>query len=449
MEKQKGTIGLGKVIGFGMGGMFGYGFQLMVTGYFLMYFMTDVAGFDAGLAAGINSGVQIIKLVSMLFSGVIIDSINFKSGKYRTWCLVAGVLLGVFFPATFFYYNLPVGVYVVVFLIIVSLQFIAYNVGWTAMRAAIGSIAKNQADLVNLNTSAQTCGTLSSTIFGYIYMPLLGVSLWAGTKNAYGWMAAIFGVIIIIGSFYLYNLVGKLQTTEVEAKSQKGPGFFEMFKALKGPMIPYFISYVLAAASSVFYSTLLVYYTNYVLMDPVASGKSLTWNAIAGFVGCLATPYLTKFMSKKTVHIVGMVGSAIGYACLAKWGSSSTAFIVIRALINVIGCASTVCMSALCNDIADKFEMQGQEAPRAMLQGLAGATTRVGLTIATPIASFALAAIGYKAGVTFTPEMIKSMVTLIAVIPSGICVLAALCMLFYHVDEKEIEEYNVKKHAQN
>jgi len=145
--------------------------------------------------------------------------------------------------------------------------------------------------------------------------------------------------------------------------------------------------------------------------------------------------------------MMGMIGSAVGYAALAIWGRTATPFIVIRALINVIGCASTVCMSALANDIADNFEMEGQAAPRAMLQGLAGSTTRVGLTIASPIAAGSLAAIGYVAGCEFTPKMINAMITLVATVPAGICLVAAACMIFYHVDEKKIEEYNIKKHA--
>ncbi len=92
-------------------------------------------------------------------------------GKYRTWVLVSGIGLGLFFPLSFFYYPLPQSVYVVVFMIIYTLQTLFYNVGWTAMRAVIGKVAKNKADVVALNTSAQSAGTISSILYGYIGYP--------------------------------------------------------------------------------------------------------------------------------------------------------------------------------------------------------------------------------------------------------------------------------------
>ena len=73
--------------------------------------------------------------------------------------------------------------------------------------------------------------------------------------------------------------------------------------------------------------------------------------------------------------------------------------------------------------------MQGKEAPRAFLQGLAGATTRVGLILSSSISAFSMAAIGYVPGMEFTPELIQKMVILIAVIPAVVCAIAGACMI--------------------
>jgi len=220
-----------------------------------------------------------------------------------------------------------------------------------------------------------------------------------------------------------------------------------MFKALKGPMVPFFCSYSFSAASVGFFMTLLVYYTTYVLNDPAAAAKSLSWNAIVGLIGCLITPWLTKRLSKKAIHVGGMILSAVGYVALALFGSKALPFIAIRAAINLVGCPSTCVMSALCNDIGDNIEMQGKEAPRAFLQGLAGATTRVGLILSSSISAFSMAAIGYVPGMEFTPELIQKMVILIAVIPAVVCAIAGACMIFYRLDEKQIAEYNAKKYG--
>ena len=409
MEKEKRTLKFSEIFGFGAGGMFTYGFQLMITGYYLLYYMTDIAGFSTVLAASLYSTIQIIKMVTMLFSGVIIDAINFRSGKYRTWVLVSGIGLGLFFPLSFFYYPLPQSVYVVVFMIIYTLQTLFYNIGY----------------------------------------PILGIALWAGTKQAYGCASAIYGLTIILGAIYMFCAFGKYehQADEAVPVKKQRTGFFEMFKALKGPMVPFFCSYSFSAASVGFFMTLLVYYTTYVLNDPAAAAKSLSWNAIVGLIGCLITPWLTKRLSKKAIHVGGMILSAVGYVALALFGSKALPFIAIRAAINLVGCPSTCVMSALCNDIGDNIEMQGKEAPRAFLQGLAGATTRVGLILSSSISAFSMAAIGYVPGMEFTPELIQKMVILIAVIPAVVCAIAGACMIFYRLDEKQIAEYNAKKYG--
>jgi Na+/melibiose symporter-like transporter len=452
MEKTKRTVKLGDVIGFGTGGMFTYGFQLMITGYYLMYFMTDVAGFDTTLAASLYSAIQVIKLVTMMFSGVIVDSVSFKTGKYRTWYLIASIILGVFLPLSFAYWNISTSTYVVLFMICYTVQTIGYNVGWTAMRSIIGKMSQNNADVVSLNTAAQVGGTFAATVYGFIGTPILTISLWAGTKQAYCGASCIYGALIIIGAIYLYNLCGKYEkahtgAAEVAAPKKERVPFVKMLSALKGPMIPFFVSYSFNAAQSGFFNTLLVYYSTYVLMNPSAAALSVSCNSICGVVGQLCTPFLSKYVSKKNQHLWGMVLCAIGYVCLAMFGSTAASFIIIRALITLASAPSGVVQSAICNDIGDNFEMKGEEAPRAFLQGLTGSTTRLGYTLSSFIASFSLAAIGYVAGMTFTDAMITKMVILIAVGPAIVCAIAAVSMIFYHVDEKVIAEYNAKKFA--
>lgn len=448
MNKEKGTLKWSEILGYGVGGMFTYGFQLCVTGYFLMIFMTDIAGFSTALAATLNTAIQVIKMITMVFSGVIIDKINFRTGKYRTWILICGIGLGIFFPLSFVYLPLPTTTYAVIFLIIYSLQTLFYNMGWTAQRAVIGKMARNNSDVVMLNTTAQFAGVFSSVVFGIIGYPLMGIALWADTKQVYGGSSAIYGIMIIIGAIMLYRLCGKFEQTADSAESvrKESVGFLQMLGALKGPMIPFFLAYSFTAAQTGFLNTLLVYYTTYVLNNPAAAAAALSANAIFGVIGCLIAPALTKRMSKKKILILTQVICTVGYVGLALFGSTAVGFVVIRAVITFVGMPASILMGAICNDIGDSMEMRGEVAPRAFLQGLAGSTTRVGLVISTAVASFALAAIGYSEGVTFTPDMIRAMVILIAVLPGVACALSAVSMLFYKIDEKDIAAYHQQKH---
>ncbi len=450
MEKEKRTLPFKEVFGYGFGGMFMYGFQLCVTGYFLMYFMTDVAGFPTVLAATLYSAIQWIKMATMLFSGAIIDAVNFKSGKYRTWTLVAGIGLGIFFPLSFVYFDMSTTAYSVLFIIIYTIHTIFYNVGWTAMRALMGKMSRNGADLISLNVAAQVGGTASSVLYGYIGPVILAIPLWVGTKQAYAGASAVYGALIIAGAFLIYSMSkkydGGASQAAANAPKQERIGFIQMLKSLRGPMIPFFFSYSFGAAQQGFFSTLLVYYTTYVLNDANAAAVALSITSLAALVGSFLVPAVCRKFNKKVVYL-GVQGiCAVLYICLALFGRTSFGFIAIRALIAFISTAGAILQSAICNDIGDHIEMQGEPAPRAFLQGLAGATNRVGMVISSMISSFGLAAIGYVAGITFDAAMTSKLVGLIAIGPAIVCAIAFVIMLFYKVDEKKIAEYNKAKY---
>ncbi len=451
MVKEKRTLGMGEIFGYGFGGMFMYGFQLCVTGYFLMYFMTDIAGFPTGLAATLNTAIQVIKMVTMMFSGAIIDFVNFKSGKYRTWTLIAGIGLGIFFPLSFVYFDMSVAAYAVIFIIIYTIHTIFYNVGWTAMRALMGKMSHNGPDLIALNVAAQVGGTASSVVYGYIGPVLLGISLWANTKQVYACVSAIFGVMIILGAILIYKMGAKYDNTAADptkaAPKQERIGLIQMIRSLRGPMIPYFFSYSFGAAQQGFFSTLLVYYTTYVLNDADAAAVALSVTSLAALVGSFVVPPICRRFKKKSVYLTVQGSSAVLYIALALFGRTAFTFIAIRALISFISSAGAILQSAICNDIGDHIEMQGEPAPRAFLQGLAGATNRVGMVISSAVGAFGLAAIGYVAGMTFDADMVNKLIALIAVGPAIVCAIAFVIMLFYRVDENAVAEYNRKKYA--
>ena len=128
MEKEKTSLKIGTILTYGLGGMFPLGFVLCVAGYYLNIFMTDVAGFTAALAAVLYTAIQIIKMVTMAMSGAIVDKYEIKGGKYRTWILISGIVLGISFPLCFLYLDLPVKTYVVIFVLFYVLQSLSYNV---------------------------------------------------------------------------------------------------------------------------------------------------------------------------------------------------------------------------------------------------------------------------------------------------------------------------------
>ncbi|MBR0416257.1 MAG: MFS transporter [Firmicutes bacterium] len=448
MEKEKTSLKIGTILTYGLGGMFPLGFVLCVAGYYLNIFMTDVAGFTAALAAVLYTAIQIIKMVTMAMSGAIVDKYEIKGGKYRTWILISGIVLGISFPLCFLYLDLPVKTYVVIFVLFYVLQSLSYNVSWTAQHAVIAPMSKNSADVVLLNTVSQFAGLFTSVVYMVIGNMLLNGLPTAGTKQMYFGPCAVYGVVIILGSILLYALCGKYEkggAGEAAKAKQKGMSLGEMLKSFKGPAIPFFLSFTFTAATTGFFNALLAHFATYVLENPNVVTLSLGVTSIAGVLGAVLTPMIAKSSSRKNVHIACQIISCIAYVVLALFGKNQVLFIVMRAVATFVGMPSTILMTAMANDIGDHMEMNGEVPPRAFLQSLAGTANRAGLVISAALGSSVLVAIGYSAGAVFTDAMKTSLTTFIAALPAGCCALAAIIMLFYRVDEKKIAQYKASK----
>lgn len=446
MKKEKTSLSVRTILGYGLGGMFPLGFVLCMATY-LNLFMTDFIGFSAAAAAVLYTAIQIIKMVTMAISGAIVDKFEIKGGKYRTWILLSGIALGISFPLCFLYLELPLSVYVVVFVLFYIVQSLCYNISWTAQHAIIAPMSRNNSDVVLLNTVSQFAGLFTSVVWMIIGTALFNVPKWAATKQQYFFPCCVYGLVIILGSVLLYVMCGKYEKNTAGQKQEKKKemSLGEMLHCFKGPVVPFFFSYTFTAATTGLITALLGHFATYVLENPDVIALSLSVTSLCGVLGCVLTPMMTKRMTKKSIHITAQIVSCIAYVLLALFGQSQALFVLLRGLATFVGMPSTIVMTALANDMGDNMEMNGETPPRAFLQSLAGTANRAGLVIAASVGTSCLAAIGYQAGCVFTAAMKSSLTLLIAALPAACCILAAITMCFYKVDETKIAAWKAEK----
>jgi len=440
-----------------LGGMFPAGFVLVITGYYFMFFMTDMLMLPTAMAATVYSAIQWWKLLSMVASGMIIDGIALKSGRYRGWSLIAGIVQAVAFPLAFADLGLPPLAAAIGVFVFEAVLMLGYNVAWTALRTLPAKMAKTSQDINWLNVMSNVGGSLPSLIWGTMSGTLLAIPLWAGTSNQYAGVCAIFSVFFLLAGIIMYKMAApydtpadslKYQKPAVESKKKNDTGLMAIIRSLRGPMIPYFISGVLNSAQAGFFQTLLTYYTSYVLGNPMLAASIVTLQSVIGLVGSFVVPSMTKHVTKKGSMVFAQAFNAVSYVLLAIFGTNATVFVVIRCLMTAVGCIPNVTSYGIPLDIGDYFEMQGESASRATLTSIGGTTVRLGFALSTTVSSFALAAIGYEAGVEFTPEMGRSVTLLMAVGPAIFAALSAILMqFFYKVDERKIDAYRLERAA--
>ena len=294
-EKQKGTLSLAQLIGYGACSMGTLTFTASWVAYMVLPFLTNIAGFSTTAAAGIYSLSNIIKVLATIAGGSIIDSVNWKKGKFRTWTLVGGIAI-LAFSCMFFKFDLPEKVYVIVFTVLFFMNQFAYQCAWVGARSLVIKFSKNNQDNVNLATAAQLGSMGAGVIFGLIY-----VKLYMGPLGKYGTdfflPTVLYSVIALIGCVVLF-MMAKNYDLPAEAnpnapKAQKVT-LKDMLSSLKGQGLVYFIAGTFGNIQSGFFSTLLFYFTTYVLKNPEIAGLAVTINSVGGFLGALTTPWVVK-----------------------------------------------------------------------------------------------------------------------------------------------------------
>ncbi|MBO4818882.1 MAG: MFS transporter [Firmicutes bacterium] len=449
------TLSFKEIFLYGFGGMFAYGFQLVLTGYFLNYFMTDVLMIPTALAATLNLIVQFTKVFSMAIAGAVIDSTNPKAGRYRVWFLLCGIAMGITLPLTFTNFGIEPGKAGILFIVFYVIMMFSYNFGWTALRALAGKLGKTGNDATILGSAANVAGTIPSVLymlFGAAFLALPTPFL-KGVNNPYLNFGLLSGLMILLGGFIIYRLASRVEGPNaeavVEAKAaapkQEKIGLLTMIKNLKGPGLVYLLALIVDSVQSGTFSVLLPYYCNYVLKNPGITLATIGVNAGLACIGSFFVPVIAKKFGKKPCFIAYHFVMAALYVVLAMVGNNGTGFVVVRGIQTMVSCFGICFMPAFMSDVADYNEMKGVQGARGFLQSMAGTGTRLGSSLAAVVASFALSIIGYVAGGEVTPAITKGFTTLLIVVPGIAAALSGLLMFFYKIDEKELNEYRVSR----
>lgn len=446
------TLPFSALVAYGGGGMFSYGFFNNFLAYNTLFFLTDVAGFPSVVAASMYSAIQLLKIITMTISGVVIDSTSLKWGKYRSWIGIGCILIVVSGGTMFLNFSaLETTFYGVLFVFLYALCNFGYNLMWSGSRSLVGPMSKSSADGIRLTSAAQVSSTIAGTVYGVISTPLLAFFT-ARTSAPYAGLGYFYSLIILLGSIVMLRLSKKYdkpqQTTTTDGKKAQKVSFLEMLKSLKGQGLIFFFAITAGNIQSGFFSSLLIYYTTYVLKDPKALGLAVTVSSIGGFLGGVLAPTICGKLGKRGAYILAHAGNAVLYFCMYLFGNTAFTFLLIRFLIGFSGSFAGASLPALGNDLADYNEMRGASRARAFVQSVIGASIRIGSLISTSIASFGLAALGYVSGTEPTASVLGGITFLMAIGPASVCVLCCILIAFYKVNEKELDEYRLKKAQQ-
>lgn len=435
------TLSFGVTYGYGLG-EFGYNFFITFLAYYLMVFLTNIAGFTTALAATIYTCTNIIKWVTMPMAGTIIDAKQLKGGKYRPWLIIGAALMVIGGTVCFTKIMEPGVAYAVVYLIFFFICYLGYGLMWVSYRGLMDPMCSTPEDKVSLSTASAAMGALARIfyVFGAVGIVNMVANATGSQATGYSVVGGLFTVIILLCMIAVSAITKKYDNAEkqaVAAQKQakaKLSGKVILDNIANKPMIVFIISMLFRISVVAIVPTLLVYYVNLYLGDPTIITGYMMATYFIGFIGAMFVQPITNKFGKKPTFIVSTLFSAV---CLiaAKFITAKVGFIVIMCVWQFTGIFASALVPAFMADVAEYGMLTKGGAAAGVVYSIGGIVTQLGAFLGGVIASFGMVAVGFDAAAP-TAESIQGIANLMTFGSAAVSVVAALVFILYPLTEK-------------
>lgn len=450
MEKKQmqRTLPVWKVYTYGLG-EFGFNFFLVFISYHLMFFLTDVAKFPTATAAFLYTLVQWLESISLIFSGYIIDRSRLPGGKYRPWLLVGSFACMIGMVLFFTKWNLPSPIYAVIFPLCYLLAYWGYNFMWVGYRSIMGFVGKNQTDTVSLTTAASQMGTVSMLVFS-----VLGGSILYGfteISTGYTVSALLYGGLMVVSMvvvFFLCKPYDKYDPAQVYAKSHTHVPLKDVLHSLKGPMLPFFLAFVLRSSIQMLIPALITYHFRYMLGNPDGVQIYLVLYTVAQMVGLFFVSPVTAKLGKKTTFIISSACTLV-LLCLAWFFRTQLVpFLVIMSLNAFVTIFGASLLPAFLTDIADYNEYALGLNTRSTTVSIGATTITIASILGGGIAAYGLTFIGYDSAAAVQSFSVINGITNFMLFGGALFALGSMIpMFFYKLGNKTMARVYEKRAA--
>ena len=372
---------------------------------------------------------------SDLAMGAIVDKTRSKHGKARPWILWMAIpyalamisysLLLIFWdrrakPSAFVTYVIALaGVY--------TATMVPYN-------AMIGTTTSNPVDRGNLSTSRTLAGFVGAMGVTAAVLPI--VNFFGGDKQAWTWMAALFGGISTVLLLILFKN-SKERVIESAVAVEKVPLKKNLKALLQNKYWVIMILYMLMSFISSGLGGINIFYAQWVLGDPakVAVIGILSFMPIA--VGAVFMPVLLSKFSKKTITLIGGIVMMIGLLIIAVFPENFT-MIMVGLIIRGLGIApGAVAAFAMLGDVADYGEWKTGIRSEGLIFSAGTFAEKVGSGVGGLILGVVLGLGGYVSqGATQSTEALFAIKAIFAYLPLAFTAICILLILFYDLDKK-------------
>lgn len=444
-------------VGYGSGDIAGNVVYAFMSA-FLMIYLTDEMGMNAGVIGTLMMIAQLFNGVTDLGFGTILDRTKTRMGKARPWMLWPYIGCAITLVATF---AVPsgfdaVGQYVWFFLaytLLNSVFFTANNIAYSALTALI---TRNNAERVQMGSIRFMFAFTTSMLIQTFTVQ--GVSMLGGGADGWRNIAIIYAIIGLAVNTLSVMSVKELPAEELAdrpdaSRTQEEQERSERYSFKEGARLLlsnkyYLIILAVFLLSQIFTATLNmgIYFMTYILGDATRLGVFAWAINIPLIIGLLFTPVLVKRFGQ--MYKVNMVG--YGIAVVGRIGVVVGAFMGSIPLMLLFSAVASFGMSplqgtlnALIAEASEHTYLKSGKRLDGMMYSCTTLGVKIGGGIGTAMTGWLLAASGYVGGAAVQSA---SAIGMIEFMYLGIPAIANLVILVF-LTRLDVEKANGKLRA--
>lgn len=438
--------------------LFGFNLMMQMNTMYFAFFLTDMAMIPAALMGTIVMICRIGDMICVPIVSGLMEKINLPWGKFRSWLLVGGPLLAVFFTSIFTNpsissTSLKIAYYVTVYL----MAHVFVNFTYAALYGLVPVMGKHPEDRTLLSARRNQYYSAAGVGFGMIAMPI--ILFFSGgpkpTQNGFTFTVALFS-LIMAGTYMLAFRASKKYDLPAsqDSNTTKQPGLTAgemMSQSAKNPPFLAMIAGDICRCIALFGTAgVAAYYFRYVANDMKTISVFFTTAGVIQFATAMLFPYLAKVIDKRNLYISGF--AVIAVSQLAAWffAANSMTFIALVGLSYIGISICTSASPAMFADACDYGEWRTGKNARGFIMSMANLPPKIALITTGSFTGFALAALGYVPNAPASPELVAGIKNLIHLVPAGAAIIGFVVVsLFNKMTVEKTQELQKEVQARN
>lgn len=312
--EEKKYLKLWNQMAFGMGDAGGNCFYCLISAFLLIY-LTDAVGLNAGIIGSLMMVSRLLDGVSDIIFGRILDKTHTRWGKARPWFIGSAIPLAL---CTVLLFSIPTvfsesAQYAYFFVVYTSANAIFYTANNISYTTLIALVTKNPTERVQM-------GSFRFIFTTVIYIPMTAgaipmVAAFGGGTKGWRMTAIVFALILIVLQVICVLSVKELPEGDSgQSQGVEDVKFFQVLKVvLKNKYYLQMLSVqILSYITTTLISTMGVYYCMYILNNPSFLGV-LSMASMIMIPGLIISPILSKKFGMYKVMVIGyIIGSILG-----------------------------------------------------------------------------------------------------------------------------------------